>query len=140
MPVRSGATPHSGRGGLSRAAGVRPSAGVDELQWKSAAIGERDMSDRWRPARRCPAGALRLVPPALPGDDALVGRAREPARHRRYTQRGQRHAGTAANRAGESTGTISLPSGINDTGISLRLASASGMPTSVSAIATALTK
>ena len=37
-----------------------------------------------------------------------------------------------------STGTISLPSGISDTGISLRLASASGMPMIVMAIATAV--
>ena len=33
-----------------------------------------------------------------------------------------------------------MPSGISDTGMSLRLASASGMPTIVAAIATALTK
>ena len=39
---------------------------------------------------------------------------------------------------GASTGTISLPSGISDTGISLRLASASGMPMIVIAIATAV--
>ena len=38
------------------------------------------------------------------------------------------------------TGTISLPSGTSETGINLRLASASGMPMIVMAIATALTK
>src|SRR5208283_5664087 len=72
--------------------------------------------------------------------DGLVCRALHPARHRRYTQGGQRHAGTGANGVGELTGTICLPSGINDTGINLRLASASGIPTIVIAIAAALTK
>ena len=37
-----------------------------------------------------------------------------------------------------STGTISLPSGTSETGMSLRLASASGMPMIVMAIATAV--
>ena len=38
-----------------------------------------------------------------------------------------------------STGTISLPKGSSETGIILRLASASGMPMIVTAIATAVT-
>ncbi len=42
-------------------------------------------------------------------------------------------------RSSRSTGTISLPSGTSETGMSLRLASASGMPMIVIAIATALT-
>ena len=55
------------------------------------------------------------------------------------TPSGARRQGVAHG-AGRSTGTISLPSGISETGISLRLASASGMPTIVTAIAAALTR
>ena len=70
----------------------------------------------------------------------VVRWARVEAGHRRHTESGQRHPRTCPNWADELTGTISLPSGISDTGINLRLARASGMPMIVIAMATALTR
>ena len=70
---------------------------------------------------------------------AVGGCGRGGVAYRRHAQRDHRHrtAPTMRPRA-SSTGTISLPSGISDTGIIFRLATASGMPTIVIAIAIAV--